>query len=479
MPRQRSLSAQAKENVLKIKENCSRKINHFREFLRASARDNLCNQDGLSIDNHAVETIFNSFMRWTLCSTDYSTDLLENDIKRNFPSTTEQHRQGIIDFLQDDDEAQLMIDQLRHYLDSLDDDKIRLDFINAHFHPRDWSIHFHGDVPLPPKLCEIIVEDLPASLFSDPNTKFLFLQAKDGYSVHLIALRCMEGLSLEFPNRAERERLIWKHMIHVQELSEPRLEALKKAFPLLENTLLQKEPKDIKEITPAMFGLNSGQKFDAALGSPSFEGQSNRTSVWTKYWTAIASKCVKEGGYLGMVTPLGWLKPTRKQSRTLNLYPCMTRKYTMKRLAMFSKADTHKLYDGLVSLQGVSLMVVQTSSCPQDHTTMVKPIDYEDYVPMRLQDRRFLTAGGFNKLRFLSKKATNWEVCYSQVKNFTCRKKTRTVFTAKQIEEDGLVGYTVPVANGIDANGAVKQLGHSNGGSSGKSNLNNEMYPLY
>jgi hypothetical protein len=454
----RSLEAQANQKNRQILELLKQNIFHFRDYLRASARDKYCNPDHQSIDDHACEMMYISAMRCMLCPTEYTSVMLENEIKCNFPSTVEAHRRRIIDYLQDNDDIKTRINWVRdHYLSSVDEDK-RFKFINAHYDPRHFSRHFHGDVPLPTIFCKIIIDALVNSgLFSDPNIKFLFLQAKDGFMVQLVVDRLMSGLSLHFPDPAERRSHIWRFMIYVHELSETRLMALGKIFPLLENTLLQKEPKDIRTIMPASFGLNPGQKLDVALGSPSFEGKSNKCGEWQKYWPAIASNCIKPGGYLGMVTPMGWLKPSTRNSRSFDLYNLLCKDYTMMELTMMSKTDTCKAYDFLVQLSGVSVMVVQTSPCPQDHTTRVKPIDSDHYFPIRLQHRDFLTMGGFNKLHLLSAQPNSWEVCYRQVKDFTRRRTAKSVFTAREIEDEFHVGYTIPVAIGITTGGVIKQ----------------------
>jgi site-specific DNA-methyltransferase (adenine-specific) len=71
----------------------------------------------------------------------------------------------------------------------------------------------NDEVFTPPSLANDILDTLPASLWSDPNARFLDPVSKSGVFLREIAKRLMKGLEIEIPDKQERINHIFSHQL--------------------------------------------------------------------------------------------------------------------------------------------------------------------------------------------------------------------------------------------------------------------------
>ena len=196
----------------------------------------------------------------------------------------------------------------------------------------------YGEVFTSPELINEIFNNIPLSVWKNPETKWLDPAAGQGNFPAMIYSRLLNTLSNKIPNLEKRKTHILDNMLYMVELNPKNANNLKKLFGSKANIsnadfLLQEEKwkSDLKIET-----------FDVIIGNPPFQtsktgkykGSVGNRTLWDKFLdTILNGSILKPKGYLGFITPSNWRRPDH------NLYSLITRENSLKYLHIYGKKE--------------------------------------------------------------------------------------------------------------------------------------------
>lgn len=196
----------------------------------------------------------------------------------------------------------------------------------------------YGEVFTSPELIDEIFNNIPLSVWKNPDTKWLDPAAGQGNFSALIYKKLLTTLSSKIPSLEKRKKHILDNMLYMVELNPKNTTSLKKLFgnkANISNTdfLLQQEKWkcDLKV-----------SNFDVVVGNPPFQtskkgkykGSVGNRTLWDKFLdTILNGSILNPKGYLGFITPSNWRRPDHV------LYSLLTRNNSLKYLHIYGKKE--------------------------------------------------------------------------------------------------------------------------------------------
>jgi hypothetical protein len=202
-----------------------------------------------------------------------------------------------------------------------------------------------GEVFTPPKLINEMFDQLPSSVWSNPNLKWLDPANGIGNFPMIAFERLNKGLTKKIPDDKKRKEHIIKNMLYMVELNEKNVAVAKKVFGKDANiycgSFLEDGWKKKFEI----------DKFDIIIGNPPFNAEQQHDgkkgggdSLWPDFVKDSLDLLVKNG-FLLFVHPAAWRKPESKSSRTYGLFKLMSQDNTMVFLEIHDAKDGKRVFD--------------------------------------------------------------------------------------------------------------------------------------
>ena len=193
-----------------------------------------------------------------------------------------------------------------------------------------------GEVFTSPELIDEIFNNIPLSVWKNPDNKWLDPAAGNGNFMSKVYSKLLTTLTSKIPNLEKRKKHILDNMIFMIELNKNNSDKLTLLFGSKANVsntdFLKQQDKwkhDLKTDT-----------FDVIVGNPPFQtpktgkysGSVGNRTLWDKFLDTIFQETLlSKGGYLGIITPANWRRPEH------NLYKTLTRDNTLKYLHIYNK----------------------------------------------------------------------------------------------------------------------------------------------
>ena len=194
-----------------------------------------------------------------------------------------------------------------------------------------------GEVFTPPDLIHELLDNLPATLWTRADTRWLDPAAGRGNFSALVYARLMKSLTKSFPLVQERKRHILQNMLFMVELNPDNVRALKQLFGK-EATIFTGDFLDGV--------LPKEDRFDVVLGNPPFQvekqgqytGSAGNRTLWDQFVKVALNTYLKSDGWLAFITPANWRRPDHP------LYDLMTRQNRLHYLHIYGKAAGQKWF---------------------------------------------------------------------------------------------------------------------------------------
>lgn len=208
--------------------------------------------------------------------------------------------------------------------------------IQDHLTIRDKEKDKFGEVFTSPELIDEIFNNIPLSVWKNPNTKWLDPAAGNGNFAAMIYKKLITTLSSKIPNLEKRKRHILDNMIFMIELNKNNSDKLKSLFGSKANI---SNADFLKQQEKWKRDLKTGS-FDVIVGNPPFQtpkkgkysGSVGNRTLWDKFLdTIFHESLITKDGYLGIITPANWRRPEH------HLYKTLTRDNTLKYLHIYNK----------------------------------------------------------------------------------------------------------------------------------------------
>jgi len=192
----------------------------------------------------------------------------------------------------------------------------------------------YAEVQTPAILINELLDQLPPSVWSDPDKTWLDPAAGPGNFPMLIYKRLRRGLAKRIPDLDARNRHIFTKMLFMVELNKSNVARLKKRFGSQSHIY----SADFLE-------TEFPESFDFILGNPPFQtpkkttyvGAAGGRTLWDDFILRSLS-LLKPGGFLGFITPAGWRRPESK------LYRTMTQEHSLRFLHIYGKSDGIRIF---------------------------------------------------------------------------------------------------------------------------------------
>lgn len=207
-------------------------------------------------------------------------------------------------------EINLAIDMLKTAIRSktlLDDKKGLIDMINSMLRPKQLEKKKYGEVYTPLDVVMRLLDQIPASAWSDPTLKWFDPACGIGNFLVDIYYRLMDGLQTRFPDKDERRVHIITKMLYMSDIGPKNVEVCKLIFGETANIY---HGDTLKMDTYAVWGV--GDHAFQVVGNPPFNDDSNNVGaghdLWRDFTHTALYKWVRPDGYFAFIHPPGWRK---------------------------------------------------------------------------------------------------------------------------------------------------------------------------
>ena len=208
--------------------------------------------------------------------------------------------------------------KMRTQLEFTGDQKEVVEFIESNLMPKKEQVAARGEVFTPLSLVEEMLNKLPEDVWTHPEYKWLDPSNGIGNFPVVAFAKLDIGLASAIPDKAERHKHIVENMLYMTELDDTNVELSKNLLQKMcgssECTFHLKKQDFLKatdEVLMEAFGVN---RFDVIMGNPPYNPPKTSTgSSGNSIWQNFVMKCetlLNSNGYLCMVHPIGWKKPT-------------------------------------------------------------------------------------------------------------------------------------------------------------------------
>jgi hypothetical protein len=197
----------------------------------------------------------------------------------------------------------------------------------------------YGEVMTPPILINEILDQLPKSVWSNPDLSWLDPCAGTGKFFLLVYQRLMRGLAKKIPNINTRKTHISK-MLYMVELNPKNIRSLKNDFSK------SIKPENIIHADFLQTNAFDSKKIDIILANPPYQVEKTETYkgsqgsakiLWDKF-ILKSLDLLTPNGYMGFITPANWRRPDHP------LYKKMFQENTLEYLHIYGKAKGRAIF---------------------------------------------------------------------------------------------------------------------------------------
>jgi site-specific DNA-methyltransferase (adenine-specific) len=233
-----------------------------------------------------------------------------------------------------------------------------LEFINDNLKPKDVEKKLRGEVFTPMKLVGEMLDTLPEEVWKNPNLKWLDPAAGMGNFPVAVYMRLIEGLKYVkgYEDDEKRRKHILENMLYMVEIDKTNVFMMRKIFcgkiyklNIFEGSFI--EGKNIEGINYTKEEIYNNNGFDIIVGNPPYNqgGVGKGGGVFWKYFVDKSFKILNNNGYILMIHPTGWRKPTSINASAGDIwklfknYNLMFLKISDKKIPGFPRVDYYVL----------------------------------------------------------------------------------------------------------------------------------------
>jgi len=191
------------------------------------------------------------------------------------------------------------------------------------------AVKVYGEVYTPLSLVEEMLDQLPASVWSDSTLCWLEPAAGLAPFLFCVYRRLMVGLADTYPDADDRARHILETMLTFQELQPKNITLLRQLFAPYQ--LRFYEGDYITTILP--------RKYDVVVGNPPYQrngSASTGNTIWDLFVRKVLTIDLVDKGYLLFIHPPMWRKPDSAKSKNAGLFRLMAHQHHILCLRMAS-----------------------------------------------------------------------------------------------------------------------------------------------
>ncbi len=179
-----------------------------------------------------------------------------------------------------------------------------LTIVRQHLVIKDKEKKLFGEVFTPVELVCEMLEQLPKSVWTNPNLKWLDPANGIGNFPIVVYYKLMKGLKSVITDEAKRSKHIIEKMLYMVELNPVNCKVCKKIFKMIdpEATPNILKANFIEEFSITKNFSDGTRQFDIIMGNPPFQG-TGRKKIYITFIDVILKKNLKTSGYLIFITP--------------------------------------------------------------------------------------------------------------------------------------------------------------------------------
>ncbi|MFW6008305.1 MAG: Eco57I restriction-modification methylase domain-containing protein [archaeon] len=240
---------------------------------------------------------------------------IDNEIRETLESLpTDKKRLAILSIL---DKDRGLFVKIKNMINSNDLTKVEyikelVKMLREYVKVGDVEVKKHGEVMTDLSLVELMLDQLPNEVWSNPHLKWLDPCSGVGTFSAVIVDRLMDGLSVVIPNEEDRYKHIMETMLYVGELQPKNMFLYLVAFDPHDNIDLNIYTgsyldSGFDEHKSDVWGVD---KFNVVVMNPPYqwkrENEKKSHSLWNKFVLKILNNDLVEDGYLSAIHPSGW-----------------------------------------------------------------------------------------------------------------------------------------------------------------------------
>ena len=185
-----------------------------------------------------------------------------------------------------------------------------------------------GEVYTPDFIVKNMVDKIPDEVWKNKNIKVLDFACGCGIFGYFIYKKLISYFDHDY---------IVNNILYFNDIQEKNINKIKYIF---------KHPLNIHHGN--FLEWNCGIKFDVIIGNPPFSSlksnRSNGNAIWYKFVDKLLTP-LQYKGYLSLIHPPGWRKPSTKGCKYTHLYIELTQKRQMHYLQIYNTKDGKDIFD--------------------------------------------------------------------------------------------------------------------------------------
>jgi len=188
-----------------------------------------------------------------------------------------------------------------------------------------------GEVYTPEFIAREMVERIPEEIWNNKNIKVLDFACGTGIFAFFIYKKLIKHFSHEY---------VVDNILYFNDIQEKNIKKINYVF---------NNPRNIH--CGDFLQWNCDQHFDVIIGNPPFQAHDNKKSNGNSIWHKFVDKLLlllNDGGYLSLIHPSGWRKPSTEKCKYTYLYTELTQKRQMIYLEMHTNRDGVKNFNSNV-----------------------------------------------------------------------------------------------------------------------------------
>lgn len=251
-----------------------------------------------------------------------------------------------------------------------------------HLTPKFYEKKNLGQVYTPFYLIHRILDQIPMSIWTNPQSTFLDPAAGMGAFLVIIYTKLMFFLKEKIPDEKNRHEHIIKNMLFGADIDPLNIAWMKKIFGP-ELSLFYGDSLSSGINLANELGV---QRFHVIVGNPPFEKQQQKKevaktggdSLWPHFVWKSFQDWLAPDGYFGMVLPPGWRKPSGEKSRSENLWFFLSKEKKIIWIDMYDTKEASELFENHVSIR-IDLVVAQNKKPIHPFFTNISMIKEKDH----------------------------------------------------------------------------------------------------
>lgn len=341
------------------------------------------------------------------------------------------------------------------------------DFIQSHLTIHTKEKDTYGEVFTPYEPITELFDQLPHTVWKNPDLKWLDPSAGIGHFALVAYFRLMNGLKQKIPDPTTRHNHIIRNMLYMVEINPKNVEKCKEIFgkdanvqlaDFLEQSVEPPSPDPQSHQHPHQqphTHPHPHTQYDIIMGNPPFQEEKTKhdkrkgghgaKTLWDKF---IIKSLSMSPQYLCFITPPAWRKPEHP------LYPIMTQTHHMNYLHIYGKEKGKEIFG---VYQRFDLYVIKTTPATNSKhiTTVIDELNHKN--TLHLLDWPFLPNYYYKEIKEIlisPDPQGNFQgipIIYSA-----------SLYDTRKLRPHKTQKYKYPVVHSINQHGPVYWYSHTN-----------------